>query len=340
MTAKIRTGLVGYGLAGQVFHAPLIAADDRYALDYIVTSDPGRAAAAATIAPHILPRFEDLLACREELDLVVIATPPALHAAQVRVALQIGLAVVVDKPFVPTVAEGEELIELANRKSLALTVFQSRRWDGDYLTVRDLVVSGRLGRVHRFESAWERWQSALRVSWHGDLPVAQGGGTLYDTGAHIIDQALQLFGPATLVYSRVSYLGHRSDDDAVLVLQHASGTLSHLTLSRAVGLTGPRFRVLGSQGAFICYGVDPQEAALKSGLSPHDPAYGVTDEADWGIVGITGDQHATPMRRGSYPQFYARLAGALLDGGPLPVDPVSSLDVTRIIQQAHAHTRP
>lgn len=335
-TTRIRTGLVGFGLAGRVFHSQLLLANDHFSLDLVATVDPEQAAGAATVARHVVSSFDELLAHRMELDLVIIATPPALHVAQARVALAAGLAVVVDKPFTPTVAEGEELIDLAAHRGVLLTVFQSRRWDGDFLTVRDLVTSGTLGRVHRFESAFERWQTNLRVSWHGDLSATQGGGTLYDTGAHIIDQALELFGPATLAYSRVSYLGDRSDDEAVIVLEHESGTLSYLSVSRAVGQTGPRFRVMGSEGGFVCFGVDPQEAALKAGMSPRDPAYGLTDEAHCGVVGVPGNQRPVAMRRGSYPQFYELLADALLDGGPVPVDPHSSVEVIRLIEQAHS----
>lgn len=342
MAAPIRTGLVGFGLAGQVFHGPLISANSRYSLDYVVTSDPTRAAAAARVARHVVPSFDELLEHSGQLDLVVVITPPQFHVAQARAALLAGLAVVVDKPFAPTVVEGQELIALADERGLPLTVFQSRRWDGDFLTVHDLVQSGELGHVHRFESSFERWQPMLRVQWHGEVPPEQGGGTLFDTGSHVIDQALHLFGPAKLEHGHTAYLSgdQRSDDEAVVLLRHESGTLSHLTVSRMAGQVGPRFRLLGSRGGFVCHGVDGQEAALKAGLSPTDPAYGLIAEADWGMAGVPGRQRTVPMHRGSYPEFYSLLASALSDGGKVPVDPASSVEVIRIIQEVHALSRP
>jgi predicted dehydrogenase len=333
----IRTGIVGFGVAGRVFHSSLLAADDAYSIDLIVTSDPDRAAQAATVARSVVPRFEDLMDHAGELDLVVVATPPNLHAGQAAAALEAGLAVVVDKPFTPTADQGRDLVALARERGALLTVFQSRRWDGDFLTVSELVANGSLGQVHRFESNFERWLDSLRVAWHGAVPASAGGGNLFDVGAHAIDQALHLFGPAELAYGAArSVGGFGSDDEAIVLLEHHSGVVSTVTLSRRAAQVGQRFRVLGDLGGYICRGQDGQEAALRAGLSPRDPSYGVTPPECWGVLGRPGaEEQRVPTARGAYPRFYELLAAAIRDGGPVPVDPLESVAVIELIEAVH-----
>jgi predicted dehydrogenase len=332
---------VGFGVAGRVFHSSLLAAADAYSVDLIITADAGRAAQAAQVAHAVAPRFEDLMDRAGDLDLVVIATPPQMHVSQAAAALQAGLAVVVDKPFTPTAQEGRDLVALARERRAVLTVFQSRRWDGDFLTVREVVASGAVGRVHRFESNFERWLDSLRVDGHGAVPASAGGGNLFDGGAHAIDQALHLFGPAELAYGAArSVGGFGSDDEALVVLEHHSGVVSTVTLSRRAAQTGPRFRVLGDRGGYMCHGQDGQEAALRAGLSPNDPAYGITPRADWGVLGRPGAEDRIPTARGAYPRFYQLLAEAIRAGGPAPVDPLESVAVIELIEAVHqASTR-
>ncbi|MFO7690562.1 MAG: Gfo/Idh/MocA family oxidoreductase, partial [Cryobacterium sp.] len=196
-TAPIRTGVIGFGLSGRVFHTPFLAANDEYSLDVIVTGDPGRRAHAEREHPgaRLFTRPEDLFAHAETmaaLDLVVIASPPATHAPLAHAALDAGLAVLVDKPFTVNSVHGTELVDKADRLGLALTVFQNRRWDGDFLTLRALIEAGALGDVRRFESRFEWFKAGPGKAWKDAATPGEGGGLLYDLGAHLIDQAVQL----------------------------------------------------------------------------------------------------------------------------------------------------
>src|SRR3954469_15978138 len=214
----LRVGLLGYGLAGRVFHAPLIAACPDLVLAAVVTRDPERRAALRAVHPgaEALDAPEQLWERAASLDLVVVATPNRSHAALARAALHAGLAVVVDKPLATSAAEARALIDEARARGRRLTVFQNRRWDGDYLTVRKLIADGALGAVHRFESRFERWNPVPRPGWRESGDPADAGGLLFDLGAHLIDQALQLFGPARTVYAELDRRrpGVVADDDA------------------------------------------------------------------------------------------------------------------------------
>ena len=339
----IRTAVVGYGLSGSVFHAPLVAADPRYSLDIIATSDAGRQAAAAGRYPGAatVPDADAVLALAGNLDLVVLGTPPATHYPLAKAALEAGLDVVVDKPFVVSSTEGRELIGLADRLGRVLAVFQNRRWDGDFLTVRKLLASEALGTVTRFESSFERWSPEISKAWKAQATAADGGGVLFDLGSHLIDQALQLFGPATVVHAELQIRrpDEKADDDVFLVLNHASGVVSHLSMNMLCAQQGPRFRVLGSSGGFTKHGVDPQEPYIVAGGSPLDADYGV-EAPEWaGALGRDGHLDALPTERGAYPEFYRMLGDKILDGGaastlPLPVDPAGPVEVLKLIEQA------
>ena len=344
-SSRIRTAVVGYGLSGSVFHAPLIAAEPGYSLDVIATSDAGRQAAAVERYPGVktVTDGDAVLALAADLDLVVLGTPPATHYPLAKAALEAGLDVVVDKPFTVHSAEGEELIALAGRLGRVLTVFQNRRWDGDYLTVRGLVGSGSLGTVSRFESRFERWSPAVAKAWKASATADDGGGVLFDLGTHLLDQALELFGPATVVHAELDARrpGEKVDDDVFLALRHDSGVTSQLWMNMLCAQQGPRFRLLGSEGGYTKHGVDPQEPFIAAGGSPLDPDYGVEDR-DWaGMLGRDGHLDRLPTERGAYPEFYRILAEKINDGGaaselPLPVDPAGPVEVLRLIEQARA----
>jgi predicted dehydrogenase len=337
----IRTGIIGYGLAGRVFHAPFIATNSRFSLEVIATSHAGRQTVAKAQHPTVqtVNTAEELI--ERGLDLVVLASPGHAHLEQGLAALASGAAVVIDKPFAASVEDGQRLIDAADAASRPLVVFQNRRWDGDFLTVRKLVSEGRLGRVHRFESTFERWSPGLRDRWQDTSTSAQAAGITFDLGSHLIDQALQLFGPATVTNAELSILrdGGVSDDEAFISLLHDSGTRSHLTLSRFAGQNGPRFRVLGSKSAYTVYGLDNQEHALGAGGLPTDAGYGVSPREQWGRLGIAGSTDApptpVPTERGDYPGFYAGVAAAIRDGASVPVDPRDALETVRIIEAAH-----
>ncbi len=338
MERKIRTALLGYGLAGSVFHAPALSVLTDFSLEVIVTSDPVRQAQARAAYPHVtvLSRDEwDEANNGTDVDLVVVGTPPASHAPLARRALEAGCAVVVDKPFTLSSAEGEALVALAKEKDLLLTSYQNRRWDGEFLTVQKLLAEGALGTVHRFESRFERWQPQITKPWKAQATAQEGGGVLFDLGTHAIDQALSLFGPVEQVYGELA--AHRpeerADDDVFVALHHSNGVISHLWLNLCAAQIGPRLRVLGSRAGYLKHSADVQEAQIQAGILPGDAAYGVDPEEAWGTLGLEEGLVAIPTERGNFLRFYELLAAAVLDGGPVPVDPLDSVEGLRIIEQ-------
>jgi predicted dehydrogenase len=319
----IPVALLGYGLAGAAFHAPLIAADPRLRLAAIVTRDEERRAAAAVAHPEaaLLSSAEEVWERADELGLAVVATPNRTHVPLARAALTAGLPVVVDKPLAATADEARALVAEARQAGLLLATFQNRRWDGDVLTVRRLIEAGELGQVLRFESRFERWRPEIKQGWRELAGAEEAGGTLYDLGPHLIDQALVLFGPVRSVYAErdVRRADAAVDDDAFVALTHASGVRSHLWMSAVAADLGPRLRVLGDRAAYVKHGLDIQEAALRAGGSPSQPGWGEEPEDRWGVVGAGEDWRPVPTEPGRYQAFYGGVAAALLDGAPSPV---------------------
>ncbi|MBI0316019.1 MULTISPECIES: Gfo/Idh/MocA family protein [Streptomyces violaceusniger group] len=344
-SSTTRVGLIGYGLAGSVFHAPLIAATEGLVLDTIVTSSPERQRQARAEFPDVrlVDSADELWARADELDLIVIASPNRTHVPLARAALEAGLPTVVDKPLAATAAEAEELAALAEGRGLLLTVFQNRRWDNDFRTLRKLLAEGALGEVQRFESRFERWRPQLKGGWRESGDPAEVGGLLYDLGSHLVDQALTLFGPVESVYAEVDVRrpGARTDDDTFIALTHTGGVRSHLWMSATTAQLGPRFRVLGSEAGYVKYGLDPQEAALREGLRPGDPSveWGAEPEGDWGRLGAgesptTGGGVPVETLRGDYPAYYAAVAAALRDGTPPPVTAAEAAATLHVLEAA------
>lgn len=340
---SIRTAIVGYGVSGRVFHAPLVTANESYSLKYIVTSDSERRRHATEHNPgvDVLTDFDALITSIDEgssLDLVVLGTPPGSHRAQAEALLKRGISVVVDKPFAPSAHDAEALIELSNQTNAVLTVFQNRRWDGDFLTLRKLIDDGTLGEIQTFESRFE-WLSprSSHGGWKDTTSVTDGGGILLDVGSHLVDQAVQLFGPINDSYAEIvrhsKYPG--ADEDSFVSIQHESGVRTRLWMnSRAVD-DAPRFHVVGSQGTFTSFGKDPQESQLGSGVMPSDPAYGYFSDAGWANISLAGERVHPAAERGNYPQFYELLSHSLHGVGPVPIDPSEPGAVLRFLESLH-----
>lgn len=332
----MRIGLIGFGTGGAAFHAPLIEATVGLELAAVVTGNPERAAHARACYPAaaVVPEVSQLWDLG--LDAVTITTPNSTHADLARTALDHNLHVVVDKPMATSVAAAESLVAHAAATERLLTVYLNRRWDGDFRTVGALLADERLGRIHRFESRFERWRPQVVPSWKES--TSDGGGILFDLGPHLIDQALQLFGPVVEVTAEVDCVraGATNPDDVFLALTHVGGVHSHLWLSAVAADQGPRFRVLGDAGAYVVSGMDPQEAALRSGARPdEDPqAWGATPESSWGVVSGSDTPLVEPTLNGDYPDFYRRWALALRGAGPVPVDPADAIAGLRIIETA------
>lgn len=335
----LRVALIGYGLAGSVFHAPLVAATPGLRLASVVTSDRGRREQVRRDHPDVavIGGPDELWQRAGEHDIVVIAAPNSAHVRLSRETLDTGLAVVVDKPLAATAAEARALVEDARAAGRFLTVFQNRRWDSDHLTLGRLLSAGVLGEVLRYESRFERWRPDLRPgAWREAEPPAAGGGVLLDLGSHLVDQAVSLFGPPVDVHAEIdSRRGGPADDDAFLALRHRSGAVSHLWMSAVAAAPGPRLRVLGSRAAFVVDEVDGQEGALRAGGRPGGPSeWGVEPEERWGRL-VAGERvEPVPSEPGAWPRFYAELERALRAGGPPPVDPVDAVGVLEVLDRA------
>ena len=338
----LRTAVLGYGVGGRLFHSPHLAASPGYSLDAVVTRDPGRAAEVTARYPgtRVLAGAEEVLAEPERYDLVVVTTPNETHVPLALAAIGQGIPVVVDKPLAATAAAARELLAAAEAAGVPLTVYQNRRWDGDFLTLRRLLDEGALGTVHQLESRFSWWDPTPAAGWKTTTTVADGGGALFDLGPHLVDQAVQLFGPVASWHAELDVCrpGVVADDDSFLALTHVSGVRSRLWMSCVTAQAGPRFRVLGSQGAFTKHHLDPQEEQAIAGVRPDDPRFGVEDETRWGTLGVDGATTRVPTERGAHGTFYALLETALRTGGPVPVDPRDSIAVLELIEDVHART--
>ena len=336
MPAPLRVALIGYGLAGSAFHAPFIATMPDFRLAAIVTSDQERRARALRDHPGVslFESADEIWAKPDEVDLVVVAAPNRAHSPLALAALAAGLPVVVDKPLATTATDARALVDAARERGLLLTVFQNRRWDGDFLTVRRLLAEDALGRVLRFESRFERWRPEVGTGWRKNAEDA--GGLLFDLGSHLVDQAVQLFGPVRAVYAELEIRrpGAEVDDDDFVALEHADGVRSHLWMSALAAQAGARFRVLGDRAAYTKHGLDVQEAALRAGRSPKEPRWGEEPEDSWGRLSVGEELHEVPTEPGSYGAFYEAMAASLRHGATPPVDPVNAVEVLEVLEAA------
>ncbi len=333
---RIAVALIGYGHAGRVFHAPIIRSLPGFALQAIVTANPGRMQQVRDEVPEArtFPTVESLLDGDIHFDLAVIATPSGTHMQLALQCISHHLHVVVDKPFALARSDAESVIEAAQQKGVLLSVFQNRRWDGDFLTVQSLLDHDILGHVHRFESRFERWRPIPRTaSWREKPGNDAGGGLLYDLGPHLIDQALMLFGPVASVYAELDSRRPKSrvDDDDFIALTHAGGVRSHLSMSQLSALPGIRFRMEGEARALEISGLDPQEEQLLAGLRPGNVSWGTSPPERVVTLGTRSDATAMDIQNGSYETFYLRMYDAIMHSASVPVNPEDSLNVLDII---------
>ena len=335
--ADLNIGLIGYGFAGATFHAPLIGAVPGLALTHIASSRPEVAQRAHPQARiHADPLA---LIAAPEVDVVVIASPNDTHHPLARQALLAGKHVVVDKPFTITVAESQDLRALAGAQGRLLSVFHNRRWDNDFLTVRQQIESGVLGELNTFISTLDRFRPEVRVRWREDGTVP-GAGTLFDLGPHLIDQALVLFGLPLSVSADVGpqRVGASAPDYFHLVLRYAGSLRVILHAGSVVRQPGPRFAVHGRFGSFVKHGFDPQEDALRAGRAPGSPGWGLDADADHGELVLDRDGVAlatrVPTLAGAHHAYYRGLREAIAHGAPPPVSADDAVAVMRVIEAA------
>ena len=313
----IRIGLIGYGLAGAVFHEPLIRACNRLNL-----------AGVLTLRDHPL-RVATLGELLDRADLVVITSPNRTHFPLARTALEQGKHVIVEKPFTVTIEEADVLIALARQQRRLLSVFHNRRWDGDFLTVARVLPE--LGEVMLFESNWDRFRPAIKQGWREeDEP---GAGVFNDLGPHLIDQALQLFGWPDAVSADIQKQRKSAKvDDYFDVMLHYGRMRACLRSSSLIAAPRPRFAVHGSEGSYVKDGLDPQETQLKGGLRPGDAGFGESGAGT--LTGPDGNVTEITTERGNYRVFYDAIAAAILDGAPVPLPPEEARDGLVLIDLA------
>lgn len=332
-TETLNVALVGYGYVGQTFHSPLIVATPGFRLHTVVSSAP-----AKVLADHPDVRvIADLGQALEDpaVDLVVIATPNALHAPQAIAALQAGKHVVVDKPLAVEMVQARAMADAASAAGKLLTVFHNRRWDSDFLTVRRLISEGALGEVVQFESRFDRFRPLVRDRWRER--AGPGAGAWMDLGPHLLDQALVLFGAPLALSADIGTqrAGAGADDYFHVVLRYpVLRVILHGSLLTAA--SDLRMAVHGTRASFIKHGLDPQEAQLKAGMTPGAPGWG--RDTRHGVLTTLEDD--TPIRADVRPEvlgyraFYAGVREAILHGAPSPVPVDEALRVMALLELA------
>lgn len=335
MTDTIRTGVIGYGLAGRIFHTAVIDATPGLELAAVVqrTGDEARNA-----YPHIqLYRSIDELLADESIRLVVVGTPTFSHAEVAEQCLLAGRDVVVDKPFTLTSAQAAKLIRLARERKQLLTVYHNRRWDGSFKTLRKILADNTLGHVVSYEAHFDRFRPRPQpVRWREN--GGPGGGVLYDLGSHLIDQALTFFGKPESLFAtvRIERPGAFSDDAFDLTLFYPDFT-AFLRCTTVAISPGPVFSVHGTRGSYVKFGLDPQEDALKRGDTFSTPGFGHEPESAWGTLTLEDE---APRRietdPGDYRGIYANVRDVLLGKDTLAVTPEQAWRTARIIETAQA----
>jgi predicted dehydrogenase len=331
----IDVGLVGFGFAGRVFHAPVIRAVQGLRLTTIVqrsgTLDPRYADVA------FVRSLDELLT--RAVDLVVIATPNPSHHPLARQCLTAGRHVVVDKPFTTTVADAAALIHLGREQRRVLSAYQNRRYTGDFVTLQNVLLEGALGRVTSFESHFDRFRPALKPGAWREQPHA-GSGVWFDLGPHLLDQALLLFGPPQAVSAdiRIERDGAAIDDafDVTLHYPQLRALLRGTMLALA---PGPSFAVHGTKGSFVKHGLDPQEDALKAGRTPDEPHWDEEPAQLYGTLTTPGGTRTVPTIPSSFTRYYENIRDAILGTAPLAVGPEQVLNVMRGLELAVASSQ-
>jgi len=331
----IVTAITSYGMSGEVFHAPFIEDHNGFQLKYILERSKDRSKERYPNAT-IVRTYEEIL--NDPLvELVVVNTPNLLHYSMTKAALLSGKHVIVEKPFTVTVAEGEELIQLAKAKGLLISVYHNRRLEGEFKTIQKLIKGNTLGDIETFEIHYDRYRPEIGPKkWKEE--VNPGAGVLYDLGPHIIDQALQLFGKP---------LSFQSD----LQIQRVSGTVvdyfhitlnypSHTAVATASMITQGvtlKYLIRGSKGVYRKYGTDPQEELLKNGHSPLEPGWGFEPQEQWGVIELKdGTSYKLPTLHGTYMEFYEAIYQTIRNGAKPLITPEESLESVRIIETAES----
>ena len=325
-------GLAGFGSAGRGIHAPLLQ-EAGMTIAAVSTADPQRAQHVHDDVPgaRVVADLDALLGV-SGLDLIVLATPSGLHAGQARQCIDAGIAVVVDKPLATDATRAFGVVDAARAAGVAMTIFQNRRFDAEHVAARETVQSGRLGEVFRHEFRWERWRPMPKDRWRENASAAEGGGILLDLHSHMVDAAVDLFGPIDMVYAEIAARTTASEDDAFLACRHTSGVMSHLGATSLSAAPGPRVRILGRRGAFVLNEFEDDGTDIYPDLANADAGH-----CGW----IYEGERRTPVPRpaGGQVDFYRQVRAALATPDPqaaMPVDPYDAVHTLAVIDAARA----
>ena len=336
MAEQISVGLIGYGMAGRTFHAPVIQSVPNLRLKKVVerhSSEARQRYPWVEVVPDATTLLQD-----EEIRLVVIATPNASHFELAQQSLRANKHVVVEKPFTTTSAQAQELIDLARRQNKVISVYHNRRWDGDFQTVKKLLEGRLLGRLVDYESHFDRFRNSPSPNAWREEEVA-GGGILFDLGSHLIDQAQVLFGLPRMITSDIrTQRDFAKTNDSFDLILHYDDLKVTLKAGMLVREQSPRFILHGTEGSFVKYGFDPQEEALKQGLTPSEPNWGIDARDQWGTLltqvgGLDLEGHVKTIA-GCYQSFYQNIVDVISGRAELAVKPEEARNTIRVIELA------
>lgn len=335
---QINAGVIGFGLSGKIFHAPFLHTHPGFRLRKIVER---KGAESKKLYPYVevVQDYKNLIKDKE-LDLIVVCTPNASHFSMVKESLKAGKHVIIEKPFTPTAKEADELIKIAKKVKKNIFVYHNRRWDGDFMTIKKIIDENILGSIYEYEAHFDRFTPEIDASqWRDkDMP---GSGILFDLGAHLIDQAMYLFGHPKKLKADIQAQRKNSlvDDYFRLELEYPELNVI-LTAGMLVKELGPRFTIKGHKGTYKKPGIDPQEDALKTGLMPGSENWGKEDKKEWGVMDATFDgKHCVCQIEtlpGNYMGFYDNVYDAIVHNAELIVKPEEARNVIKIIEMAFA----
>jgi scyllo-inositol 2-dehydrogenase (NADP+) len=342
MKKPIKAGIVSFGMSGQVFHAPLLHSNSGYEISAIVERNKNLSRERYGNS-RLYRSFEELLNDKE-IELVIINTPDYLHYEQAKLAIEAGKHVVVEKPFTQKYEDALELIELAKKKKIVLSVFQNRRWDSDFLTVKNVISGKKLGRLVSFESHFDRYRNFIQEKTWKEEP-ASGTGMVYNLGSHLIDQVIVLFGKPGSVNADIRTLrtNGQTDDYFHMRLEYAGNMSVSVTGSLLVKEAGPRYILHGTEGSFLKWGIDPQEQDLKEGKHPGGQGWGKENSENQNLLNTSFNgkdlrEKIEPIP-GNYSLFYDELYTAIRNGAAVPVNAEDAALVIKIINAAFVSSR-
>ena len=338
---EINTALAGFGSGGRIYNAPVLSSVDGFKVSKILTSNPLNVAAAKNKFPHasVVSEFTEITT-DPAVDLVIVLLPNHLHFEFVKAALEAGKHVLVEKPFTTKVSEADELIKLAGKKDLVLSINHNRRWDSDVRTVKKLLQNGILGEVVEYEAHFDRFRDKIKTGWK-ENPEMEGSGILYDLGSHLIDQALMLFGTPGEIFADIGTQRKGAEvPDSFHMLLFYPNLRVILRAGMLVKEKGPTISISGSKGSFIKYGADVQEDALKKGEKPKDhPNWGKEPREIWGKLHTTSEEKLLQSEPGDYRLLYENLYEAIVNKATLEVTPQQARDVVKVIKLAQKSSK-